>query len=80
VPGYDEMRLAPDSHSLSLPDLCRLIDEGGVFIPVQGLIIGSRGSWQVAYDGARLSSTPVPEGEELGLLAEALQRLERAQP
>ncbi|MGH8906737.1 MAG: hypothetical protein ACRD0K_09520 [Egibacteraceae bacterium] len=78
VPGYDEMRLAPDSHYLSLSDLQGLTSGGSapVPVPVEGLIIGSRGNWLVAYDGQHLRATPVPDGEELDALAQALRRLE----
>lgn len=78
VPSHDELRLAPDSHYLSLSDLRRVVNERGTPVPLRGLIIGSGGNWLVAYDGdqQRLSSASLTGGEELDLLVAALRRCE----
>lgn len=74
--SYDELRLAPESHFLSLPELRRLIAQRHQKIPFQGLIIGSQGNWLVNYDGdPRLRvETPLPAGTELDHLVALLRR------
>ena len=77
VPTFEELRLAPDSHYLVLADLHELVKEEGFPVPLHGLIIGTRGSWQVEVgDGDHgLTERPVQPGDELTLLADTLRRL-----
>lgn len=73
VPSHEEVRLAPDGHFLTLPDLGLLADRQPT--PLRGLIIGAQGNWLVApvQDGPLLVATPLPDGTELEHLAAALR-------
>jgi hypothetical protein len=77
VARFDELRLAPDSHYLVPSDLPHLVEESNPPAPIRGLIVGTRGSWSVEFDGpdAGLRCTEVRPGEDLAQLALALRRL-----
>jgi hypothetical protein len=77
VLNYDEVRLAPDSHFMSVPELRRLMDQGNQKISVNGLIIGSSGNWLVRYDGDAKHHVEksLPAGRELDQLVTLLRRL-----
>ncbi|OJH35934.1 hypothetical protein [Cystobacter ferrugineus] len=74
---YEQLRLTPDGHVLSVEELRRLIESTPPSIPFEGLIIGSGGHWSVAYEpgSRRLVTTRLAEGSELAHLATALRRL-----
>jgi hypothetical protein len=70
----DDLKLSPDSHYLLEVDLRRIAETG---LPaLQGVIVGSRGSFSVRCEGPGfpLVSEPVAAGEDLELLAAALRR------
>jgi hypothetical protein len=70
----DDLRLTPDSHYLLERDLQRLA-EAGALPALDGLILGSRGSWTVACDGeGGLRTELVDPDDELMHLASALRR------
>jgi hypothetical protein len=70
----DDLHLTPDSHYLLERDLRRLA-EAGTLPALDGLILGSRGSWTVACDGeGGLRTDPVDPDDELVQLASALRR------
>ncbi len=76
----DALGLAPDAHYLRAPDLPHLADAG---LPaLDGFIIGSRGSWTVAHDGATggLVVEPLSRDDDLARLAAALRRLDEPAP
>ena len=77
VLNYDEIRLAPDSHFMSVPELRRLMSQGNQQISLHGLVIGSSGSWLVHYEGnaSRRVEKPIPTGLELDQLVTLLRRL-----
>ncbi|ATB33809.1 hypothetical protein [Melittangium boletus] len=77
IPSYAELRLAPDSHSLSLEELRRMVEQTPPSIAFKGFIIGSGGHWSVVYDPEqrRLVAEPLPRGTELRHLTEALRRM-----
>ena len=71
----EDLRLSPDNHLLTLPDLARVLDDGGA-PPLRGLIIGYTGNYVVRYDPARphqLARATVPPGAELDRLVAALR-------
>jgi hypothetical protein len=69
-----DLHLTPDSHYLLERDLRRLAD-AGTLPALDGLILGSRGSWTVAHDGeGGLRTEPVDPDDELAQLACALRR------
>ncbi|HWN35210.1 MAG TPA: hypothetical protein VNP03_20830 [Pseudonocardia sp.] len=71
----EDLRLSPDNHLLTLPDLARILDDGPA-PPLRGLIIGYTGNYLVAYDPARpghLARATLPPGTELDRLADALR-------
>jgi hypothetical protein len=73
----EDLRLSPDNHLLTLPDLARILDDGPA-PPLQGLIIGYTGNYFVRYDPARphqLARARLPPGAELDRLADALRGL-----
>lgn len=74
--SYDELRLAPESHFLSLSELRWLVSQRHQQIPFQGLIIGSHGNWLVSYDGDPhlRTETPLSAGAELDHLVALLRR------
>jgi hypothetical protein len=70
----DELHLAPDAHYLREADLRRLAEDG---LPaLDGLIVGSSGSWTVAHDGGghALRAEPIAREEDLARLAATLRR------
>ena len=70
----DDLHLTPDSHYLLQRDLQRLA-EAGALPALDGVIVGSRGSWAVACDGeGDLRTDPVDPEDELAHLASALRR------
>jgi hypothetical protein len=75
--NYDEIRLAPDSHFMSVPELRRLMSQGNQQISLHGLVIGSSGNWLVHYDidASRWVEKPIPTGLELDQLVMLLRRL-----
>ena len=77
VLNYDEVRLAPDSHFMSVSELRRLMNQGNWQISLHGLIIGSSGNWLVRYDGdtSRRVEKSLPTGLELDQLVTLLRRL-----
>jgi hypothetical protein len=77
VPTFEQLRLAPDSHYLVLGDVQALAAEPSTPRPLTGLIVGTRGSWEVRLGDreAGLSAKQLPPGEELPRLAEALRQL-----
>jgi hypothetical protein len=77
VLNYDEVRLAPDSHFMSVPELRRLMDQGNQKISLNGLIIGSSGNWLIHYDGdvKHHVEKSLPVGLELDQLVTLLRRL-----
>lgn len=77
VPPHRELRLAPESHFLTLPTLRRMLAEADPAMPLEGLIIGSAGSCRVCYDSdrRRLVITALTPGTELAVLQTELRRL-----
>ena len=77
VLNYDELRLAPDSHFMSMPELRRLMSQGNQQVSLHGLVIGASGNWLVHYDGdaSRRVEKPLPTGLELDQLVMLLRRL-----
>ena len=74
--GTEELGLAPDAHYLLPGDLETLVD-GNTVAPFEGLILGTRGSWSVAYSpSVGLTKTTLPPDDDLRALAEALRRHE----
>jgi hypothetical protein len=75
--NYDEVRLAPDSHFMSVSELRRLVSQGNQQVSFHGLIIGSSGNWLVRYDGdvQRRVEKSLPAGLELDQLLILLRRL-----
>jgi hypothetical protein len=70
----DALRLTPDSHYLLEADLRRLAADGEL-PAVDGLIVGSRGSWKVACDADRgLQTERISRDEDLAELVAALRR------
>lgn len=70
----DDLHLTPDSHYLLERDLQRLA-EAAALPALDGVIVGSRGSWTVASDSeGDLSTQPVDRDDELVHLASALRR------
>lgn len=69
----DDLHLTPDSHYLLERDLQRLA-EAGALPALDGMIVGSRGSWTVACDGkGRLRTERIDSDDELVQLASALR-------
>ena len=77
VPSHRELRLAPESHFLTLPTLRRMLAEADPAMPLEGMIIGSAGGCRVRYDSdrRRLAITPIAPGTELTALHTELRRL-----
>ena len=77
VLNHDEIRLAPDSHFMSMPELRRLMSQGNRQISLHGLVIGSSGNWLVRYedDANHQVEKPIPTGLELDQLVTLLRRL-----
>jgi hypothetical protein len=72
--SMDDLHLTPDSHYLLEGDLQRLA-AAGALPALDGLIVGSRGSWKVACDGdGRLHTEPIDPDDDLAQLAAALRR------
>ncbi|HEV7806171.1 MAG TPA: hypothetical protein VGO80_10145 [Solirubrobacteraceae bacterium] len=70
----DDLHLTPDSHYLLERDLQRLA-EARSLPALDGLIVGSLGSWTVTCDGeGGLRTEPVDPDDELVQLALALRR------
>jgi hypothetical protein len=70
----DDLHLTPDSHYLLERDLQRLA-EVGALPALDGVIVGSRGSWAAACDGEGVLRTePMDPDDELTQLASALRR------
>jgi hypothetical protein len=71
----DELRLGPQAHYLRESDLRLIVQDG---LPaLDGLIVGTRASASVAYDGAGgLVTQPLERDEVLAALAAALRRYE----
>ena len=68
-----DLRLTPDSHYLLERDLQRLA-EAGALPALDGMIVGSRGSWTVASDGqGGLRTERMGPDDELVRLAAALR-------
>ena len=82
VPSHHELRLAPESHFLTLPTLRRMLAETDPAMALEGLIIGSAGSCRVRYDHdrRRLAITPLASGTELAALEAELRRLTATRP
>ena len=73
--SVDDLRLAPAAHYLRESDLRALVDEG--VPPLDGLIVGTRGSLTVTYDPAEGIVTKTIDGDDVLLhLAAALRRYE----
>jgi len=75
--NHDEVRLAPDSHFMSAPELRRLMSQGNQKISLNGLIIGSSGNWLIRYNGdaRHRVEKSLPAGRELDQLVTLLRRL-----
>lgn len=70
----DDLHLTPDSHYLLKRDLQHLA-EAGALPALDGMIVGSRGSWTVACDGeGGLRMERMDAEDELVQLAAALRR------
>lgn len=70
----DDLHLTPDSHYLLEADLQRLA-AAGALPPLEGLIVGSRGSWKVTFDAdAGLRTERIDPEDDLAQLAAALRR------
>jgi hypothetical protein len=75
VPTFAELRLAPDSHYLVLDDLHALAREPTTPRCLRGLIVGTRGSWEVELDaGGEVVARELPAGEELHHLTHSVRR------
>jgi hypothetical protein len=73
----DDLRLTPDSHYLLERDLRRLA-EAGALPALDGVIVGSRGSFTVSCDGeGRLRTERMGPDDELARLALALRACPR---
>lgn len=73
----DELGLSPDAHYLLETHLRALADSSPPTLPaLDGMIVGSRGSWTVSYDGAgaTLHTSAIAYGEDLEQLAAMLRR------
>jgi hypothetical protein len=69
----DDLHLTPDSHYLMERDLQRLA-QAGALPALDGMILGSRGSWTVAWDGKEgLRTQRIDPDDELVQLAWALR-------
>lgn len=71
----EDLRLSPENHLLTVPDLARVLDEGAA-PALGGLIIGYTGNYVVRYDPARphqLARAELPAGAELDRLSAALR-------
>jgi hypothetical protein len=70
----DDLGLTPDAHYLLEADLRRLADDG--LPPLEGLIVGSRGTRMVSCDGPGypLVSEPLARDDGPARLAAALRR------
>jgi hypothetical protein len=69
----DDLHVTPDSHYLLERDLQRLA-EAGALPALDGMIVGSRGSWTVACDGEGVLRTErMDPDDELVQLASALR-------
>ncbi|KIQ65563.1 hypothetical protein TR51_17140 [Kitasatospora griseola] len=73
--AVEELRLAPGSHYLNVHELRHLLARADPDTPLNGLIIGSDGGWELHYDPAarRLRLARLPAGQQLRILAEALR-------
>ncbi len=70
----DDLHLTPDSHYLLESDLKQLAQAGALPV-LDGLILGSRGSWKVACDtDARLCTEHVDPDDELAQLVAVLRQ------
>ena len=70
----DDLHVTPDSHYLLERDLQRLA-AAGELPALDGVIVGSRGSWMVACDGeGGLRAEPLDPDDELVQLAATLRR------
>lgn len=77
VLSYEELRLSPESHYLSLHQLRQLLAQRPPPLTLRGLLIGSQGNWLVAYnkgDPQGSMETSLPVGTELDHLASLLRR------
>jgi len=79
VARYEELRLAPDNHYLSVADLQALVSGRSDLDSLQGFVIGSHGSWFVTNEAEpgrlawrRLSE--LPANGDLLALSKALGR------
>lgn len=73
-----DLRLSPENHLLTLPDLARVLDADEPTPAIEGLIIGYTGNYAVRYDPSRprqLARARLADGTELERLADALRRL-----
>jgi hypothetical protein len=70
----DDLHLTPDSHYLLKRDLQHLAEAGALPV-LDGMIVGSRGSWTVTCDGeGGLRTERMDAEDELVQLAAALRR------
>lgn len=72
---HDELGLSPDAHYLLEAHLRAMAESGGL-PTLDGMIVGSRGSWTVSYDGAgaTLRTSSIAYGADLEQLAAELRR------
>lgn len=77
IPTFEELRLAPDSHYLLLPDLGALMAEPTAPQPLDGLIVGTRGSWAVELEDHEQGPVvrQLRPGEDMTQLVNALRQL-----
>lgn len=72
-----ELGLSPDAHYLLEAHLRAIADAVPPALPaLDGMIVGSRGSWTVSYDGpgTTLHTAPIAYGDDLEQLSAALRR------
>jgi hypothetical protein len=73
----DELGLSPEAHYLLEAHLRAMAESSAPALPaLDGMIVGSRGSWTVSYDGAgtTLHTSAIAYGEDLEQLAAELRR------